>query len=246
MKKLLLLGSMVAIAFTGCKTSTGELVGVHPRPEWFDIDPFGMLYIPMGSYNMGPSDEDTPYSHTTKSKTVSVQAFYIDQTEISNNEYRQFVYWVKDSIAHRALFEDGRAEHGIETDDYEQPIDPPLVNFDEDIAWDETDVREVLEFMYLPVEERFYKRREIDARKLNFEYYWINLRLAAQKSNRFKPSKSPDDKGRDFINGYQSTSVGDNKTLGHYDVKDQVSDGSGNYSTREQKDKDRKIGRAHV
>ena len=102
MKKLLLLGSVAAIAFTGCKTSTGELVGVHPRPEWFDIDPFGMLYIPMGSYNMGPSDEDTPYSHTTKSKTVSVQAFYIDQTEISNNEYRQFVYWVKDSIAHRA------------------------------------------------------------------------------------------------------------------------------------------------
>ena len=60
MKKLLLLGSVVAIAFTSCKTSTGELVGVHPRPEWFDIDPFGMLYIPMGSYNMGPSDEDTP------------------------------------------------------------------------------------------------------------------------------------------------------------------------------------------
>jgi formylglycine-generating enzyme len=242
MKKLLLLGFVVALfSMTSCTKSTGELVGVNPRAEWFDIDPFGMLYIPMGSYNMGPSDEDTPYSHTTKSKTVSVQAFYIDQTEISNNEYRQFVYWVKDSIAHRALFEDGRAEHGYETDDYDQPIDPPLVNFDEEIAFDETDVREVLEFMYLPVEERFYKRREIDSRKLNFEYYWINLRMAAQKTNRFKPSKSPDDKGRDFINGYQNTSVGDNKTLGHYDAKDQVSDGSGNYSTREQKDKDRSV-----
>src|SRR3954471_11852796 len=94
MKKLLLLGSMVAIAVTGCKQGPpGELVGVHPRMDWFDIDPFGMLYIPMGSYNMGPSDEDTPYAHTTKAKTVSVQAFYIDQTEISNNEYRQFVQW---------------------------------------------------------------------------------------------------------------------------------------------------------
>jgi formylglycine-generating enzyme len=95
--------------------------------------------------------------------------------------------------------------------------------------------------MYLPVEERFYKRRELDARKLNFEYYWINLRLAAMKTNRFKPSKSPDDKGRDFINGYQSTSVGDNKTLGHYDVKESTSDGSGNYSMHDEKDKERSV-----
>ncbi|HET6224906.1 MAG TPA: SUMF1/EgtB/PvdO family nonheme iron enzyme [Bacteroidia bacterium] len=243
MKKLLMLSSaVVLLGTTSCTKSTGELVGVHPRPEWFDIDPFGMLYIPMGSYNMGPSDEDIPYSHTTKSKTVSVQAFYIDQTEISNNEYRQFVYWVQDSIAHRALFEDGRAEHATETDDYEQPIDPPLINFDEEIGWDEQDVRDVLEFLYLPVEERFYRRRQIDTRKLNYEYYWINLKMAAAKSNRFKPSKSPDPiTGQDFINGYQSTSVGDNKTLGHYDVKDQVSDGTGNYSTRERKDKDRSV-----
>ncbi|HRG39534.1 MAG TPA: SUMF1/EgtB/PvdO family nonheme iron enzyme, partial [Bacteroidia bacterium] len=243
MKKLLMLGSaVVLLGTTSCTKSTGELVGVHPRPEWFDVDPFGMLYIPMGSYNMGPSDEDIPYSHTTKSKTVSVQAFYIDQTEISNNEYRQFVNWVQDSIAHRALFEDGRAEHAIETDEYDQPIDPPYVNWDEEIGWDEQDVRDVLEFMYLPVEERFYRRRVIDTRKLNFEYYWLNLKMAAAKSNRFKPSKSPDPiTGQDFINGYQSTSVGDNKTLGHYDVKDQVSDGSGNYSLRERKDKDRSV-----
>jgi formylglycine-generating enzyme required for sulfatase activity len=241
MKKLVLFCFILVLA-SGCEKSSGELLGVGPRPEWFDIDPYGMLFLPMGSYNMGPDDEDATYAHTTKAKTVSVQAFYIDQTEISNNEYRQFVFWVRDSIAHRALFEDGRAEHGIETDDYEQPIDPPLVNWDENIGYDETDVREVLEFMYLPPEERYYRRREIDTRKLNYEYYWINLRLAATKSNRFKPSKSPDEKtGLDFINGYQSTSIGDNKTLGHYDVKDQISDGSGNYSTRERKDKDRSV-----
>lgn len=243
MKKFIFLGSMVVIAATGCKNSgNGELMGVQGRPEWFDVDPFGMLHIPMGSYNMGPSDEDAPYAHTTKSKTVSVQAFYIDQTEISNNEYRQFVYWVQDSIAHRALFESGVAEHGIETDGYEQPIEPPLVNWDEDIKYNEQDVREVLEFMYLPPEERFYRRREIDTRKLNYEYYWINLRLAAIKSNRFRPLKSPDEKtGQDFINGYQSTSTGDNKTLGNYNVKDEISDGLGKYSIRERNDKDRSV-----
>ncbi len=243
MKKFIFLSLMVIIAATGCKnTSNGELVGVQGRPEWFDVDPFGMLHIPMGSYNMGPSDEDAPYAHTTKSKTVSVQAFYIDQTEISNNEYRQFVYWVQDSIAHRALFESGVAEHGIETDGYEQPIEPPLVNWETEIPYNEQDVREVLEFMYLPPEERFYRRREIDTRKLNYEYYWINLRLAAIKSNRFRPVKSPDEKtGLDFINGYQSTSTGDGKTLGQYNVKDEISDGTGKYSIRERNDKDRSV-----
>jgi sulfatase modifying factor 1 len=35
--------------------------------------------------------------------------------------------------------------------------------------------------MYLRPNERFYKRREIDTRKLKFRYYWINLRAAAQQ-----------------------------------------------------------------
>jgi len=242
MKKLLLF-TLVVILFSSCEKRTGELVGVQPRPEWYDIDPFGMLYIPMGSYNMGPSDEDTPYSHTTKSKTVSVQAFYIDQTEISNNEYRQFVYWVKDSIARQAFIEDGQEdEYGIIENEYGEPIEPAEQNWDAEVPYDlDADVRTLLEFLYLPAEEQYYKRRQIDTRKLNFVYYWIDFKLAAAKSNRFQPNKAPDEKGRDFIVGYQNTSVGDNKTLGHYDVKDQISDGSGTYSVRQQKDKDRSV-----
>ena len=42
--------------------------------------------------------------HTARKKTRSVQAFYMDATEISNNEYRQFVHWVRDSIAREKLY----------------------------------------------------------------------------------------------------------------------------------------------
>ena len=31
-------------------------------------------------------------------RTVTVRAFYMDETEITNSEYRQFVNWVRDSI----------------------------------------------------------------------------------------------------------------------------------------------------
>ena len=30
---------------------------------------------------------------------VSISGFWMDATEITNNEYRQFVYWVRDSVA---------------------------------------------------------------------------------------------------------------------------------------------------
>src|SRR5690554_8196248 len=75
-----------------------------------------MVYIPSGSYIMGQNDQDVPFMHQTVAKTVSVQAFYMDQTEITNNEYRQFVYWVRDSIARRTIYEN--IEEDEEADRY--------------------------------------------------------------------------------------------------------------------------------
>jgi formylglycine-generating enzyme required for sulfatase activity len=33
--------------------------------------------------------------YKTLNKTVTVRSFYMDETEITNSEYRQFVDWVK-------------------------------------------------------------------------------------------------------------------------------------------------------
>ena len=60
-----------------------------------------MVFIPQGSFTMGPSDQDVPFANVSESKTVSVGAFYMDETEITNNEYRQFTTWVRDSIVRR-------------------------------------------------------------------------------------------------------------------------------------------------
>jgi gliding motility-associated lipoprotein GldK len=35
--------------------------------------------------------------------------------------------------------------------------------------------------MYLPEHERFFRRKEIDTRKLMYEYYWVDLHAAAKK-----------------------------------------------------------------
>lgn len=175
---------LLAIILAGCGGAyQGSLIGVTNRPVFFQTDPFGMLFIPMGSYNMGPSDQDVPWAVTAQSKTVSVQAFYMDETEITNNEYRQFVYWVRDSIARRKMGEQNE-DFLITENEYGEEIEPPNINWRTKLRWDDEEAREVLADMFLPEHERFYRRKEIDVRKLNFEYYWIDLREAAKSAQR--------------------------------------------------------------
>jgi len=99
MKKSLFAFFAAIVVLSGCYSGpAGELVGVYPREEWVQVNPYGMNYIHYGSFTMGPNDRDLVGGLTTKSKTVTISPFYMDQHEISNNEYRQFVYWVKDSL----------------------------------------------------------------------------------------------------------------------------------------------------
>ncbi len=183
MKRILVLLAIVILY--SCSKENGELIGVQGREEWYQPDPFGMLFIPMGSYNMGPSDQDVPYALTAQTRTVSVQAFYMDQTEISNNEYRQFVYHVRDSIARKIMGEEVDEElYLINTNEFEEELDPPIINWYAKLKWDEPESREALEPLFLSPGERFLRRREIDVRKLNYTYYWIDFRRAAQRESR--------------------------------------------------------------
>ena len=98
MKRLLVLLTLsVVISSCGSK-NRGELIGVKQK-KWFGEKPFGMTLIEGGSYIMGKQDEDLAQLQNAPVRTVTVPSFYMDETEITNSEYRQFVHWVKDSIA---------------------------------------------------------------------------------------------------------------------------------------------------
>jgi len=158
MKQLLIL--LAVITLYSCSTGNGELIGVQNREQWYQPTPFGMLFIPMGSYNMGPSDQDVPYALTAQTKTVSVQAFYMDQTEISNNEYRQFVYHVRDSIARKIMGEEDEETYLNTVNEYEEDIDPPTINWYAKLEYNTIENREILESMYYQPSERFMGRRQ--------------------------------------------------------------------------------------
>ena len=194
MKKLLYFTIVVLLTFS-CTTqsSHGHLIGAMGRPAWYQTDPYGMLYIPAGSFNMGQSDQDVPLTNYNETKTVSVAAFYMDQTEITNNEYRQFVNWVKDSTAMRILGEEFPEEFLIPT--YDDELEEKDQS-DWQLNWnakfnyisynpakgDNSEYAPLLAQMFLGESERFYQRKEIDTRKLMFEYYWVDLQEARNTS----------------------------------------------------------------
>ena len=186
MKRLIFI-IVAAVIFASCdRSGRGHLTGVLDRPDGFYADPPGMVFIPMGSFIMGPSDEDIAYAHNAISKTISLPAFYMDETEITNNQYRQFVFWVRDSLA-RTLLANVDETFLIEEDIYGNLLDPPLINWKKRIRWDGEEERDVLSELYLPEHERFFRRREIDTRKLTYRYYHIDLTRAARRSERNTP-----------------------------------------------------------
>ena len=75
-----------------------------------------MALIPGGSFTMGKQDEDMSSALNTPTRTVTVGPFYMDETEITNSEYKEFVHWVRDSVV--------RTELALMADIFSDPNDP--------------------------------------------------------------------------------------------------------------------------
>lgn len=93
----MLLSLVMALAVSGCgifgsgeTSDNGELIGIQGRQGYDLPRPFGMITIPAGTFHMGQADEDVAATQINYNKQVTISAFYMDDTEITNNEYRQF------------------------------------------------------------------------------------------------------------------------------------------------------------
>ncbi len=200
MRRVVLLISVAMLAF-GCSSSDkGELIGVQDRPDFLDMQPYGMVDVPQGSFLMGAADEDAYKLYDHQPKTVQVQSFWMDETEITNNEYRQFVYWVRDSLAYRLLGEVSPETYLIEADQWGEEYETPMINWKAKIDWSmkNADEREALSELFVPTDERFYNKMQIDARKLNFEYYWMDLRAASKKDFNSSTQVAEEYRGSSF------------------------------------------------
>jgi len=136
-----------------------------------------MVYIPPGTFHMGPSDEDMNYSYTARNRQISISGFWMDATEITNNEYRQFTNWVRDSIAATQL------QYGKDVDGRFQ-IDWKKTAT---IKWGDKATVEKLNAMIVTPENRVFGKKEIDPAKLEYHSETFDLKEAAAKGNEGKP-----------------------------------------------------------
>ncbi|WP_430900912.1 MULTISPECIES: SUMF1/EgtB/PvdO family nonheme iron enzyme [unclassified Paraflavitalea] len=177
---------LVVLALTGCgklgkKASKGlpndgQLHGVNPASRYVFTKPPGMVYIPPGTFHMGPSDEDVNYAYTARNKQISINGFWMDATEITNNEYRQFANWVRDSIA-AVRMQLGKEVDGRFVIDWKKAAT---------IKYGDKSTVEKIDAMILSPENRVFGRKELDPNKFIYHSEIFDLKEAARRENAGK------------------------------------------------------------
>jgi gliding motility-associated lipoprotein GldK len=207
MRKLYFGFIIISSMFAACgKGGQGELVGVYNKKFKNNRIPLGMVYVPPGRTLIGQSDEDINNTQSAASRMTSFSAFYMDETEITNAEYRQFVNWVRDSVAVTSLGPAGApnfflpapgAKGGTAATTTQRNIDWKKVG-DGSLLWSNRNggYASKLADMYYSGDDAILGRNELDVRKFRYSYKIVNMDLAA------KGRKDPNTKRSDYIESY--------------------------------------------
>lgn len=196
MKKLIVLFLLIAALFScgrrGIGSSVGgELTGVPVGKVWDEPTPYNMVLVSRGSYKMGPGEIDSLWGMTIPTRGVSVDNFWMDETEITNSQYKQFVYWVRDSIIRERLADPAYAGddfYKITEDAYGDPVAPHL-DWSVPIPWTRNTEEEEAAINSVYIIHPITGEKMLDARQMNFKYEWFDAAEAAKRQHRLNPSE---------------------------------------------------------
>ena len=163
----------------GSLPNDGQVHGIASSTKYTLPKPPGMVYIPQGTFHMGPSDEDVAYAFSARNRSVSISGFWMDATEITNAEYRQFAYWVRDSIVAKKMGYVKAGSDGVEYVDWDKM---------KTMKWNDPKVVEQLgqTDLILSPEDRIFGKKELDASKLIYHSEVFDLKEAAKRENAGK------------------------------------------------------------
>jgi len=198
MKKITNLWLSLGLCFVFCSclsTNTamqngGEVTGQRGT-AFIEPIPYGMVQVKRGFLRVGLDKQDTLWGTVTPQKEISVDGFWMDQHEVTNSMYRQFVYWVRDSIIRERLADPaygGDDTYKITEDRDGNPVTPYL-NWSKAIPWknpDENAERAI---------QSVYRRHPIDgtimldASQMNYRYEVFDYEKAALRKYRLNPAE---------------------------------------------------------
>ena len=187
----------MVLSLTGCfsakSTSAsgrgGEVVGVGGR-AFNEPTPYGMVRINRGFLKMGLDSVDSLWGKKTPRRDISVEGFWMDQSEITNSQYKQFVMWVRDSILRTRLADPsyGRDETYMITEDKNGDPVTPHLNWNKRLPRKPNeDEQRAIESLY--VTNPVTGEKMLDCRQMNYRYEIYDYVAAAQRRNRLNPSE---------------------------------------------------------
>lgn len=196
MRKVLISALLSIIIFScgrrGIGSSVGgELTGIPVGKVWEEPTPYNMVLVTRGAYRMGPAEIDSLWGFSIPSKGVSVDNFWMDEKEITNAQYKQFVYWVRDSIIRERLADPayaGEDYYKITENEYGDPI-PPRLDWSIPIPWSRNTEEEEAAINSVYTIHPITGKKMLDAAQMNFRYEWFDAAEAAKRQNRLNPNE---------------------------------------------------------
>lgn len=94
MRSTLKISGVLLLMLGACQSRLYKTPPTRVQSAKSVVAPAGMVYIPSGTFYYKYTD-----ANKQESRKVSVSAFFIDKTEVTNKQYAAFVNWVADSVA---------------------------------------------------------------------------------------------------------------------------------------------------
>jgi gliding motility-associated lipoprotein GldJ len=101
----LVLGIIIMTGFYSCSSESSTATGwAHndPKSGGFDKTPYveqetgpGLIFIEGGVFTMGQVYDDVMYDWNNVPRKATVSSFYIDETEVTNFHWLEYLYWTK-------------------------------------------------------------------------------------------------------------------------------------------------------
>jgi formylglycine-generating enzyme len=191
MRKTIITGLTIVLLFSCKAYDNGELTSVKSTP-WNEPTPHGMVLIQQGSFELGQAVEDSIFGLNTPSKPVSVAPFWMDETEITNGQYKQFIKWVCDSIIREKLADPaygGNEDFKITEDTKGEPVTPHL-NWKVPIPNAKRATEEELTALnYFREKDDVLGGYRTNTDKILYRYEWYDYEAAAKRANQLEAIK---------------------------------------------------------
>ena len=102
--KLLFTIGAISLIMTSCQKDGSNTTGWNyndPKNGGFEVTSYegqetgpGLVFVEGGTFTMGRVEQDVRYDWDIIPRRVTVSSFYMDETEVNNTDYREYLYWI--------------------------------------------------------------------------------------------------------------------------------------------------------